>query len=337
MTTTWTKTYTDPRTCQTAAANHQWLTQQMCSLSAPLRLPRLRRTAPCELSFDYVLGRHARPRDLVMIAEAMGHFHQAVHHDTLGQARLDEPFRASLALSIPDFITPRRDHIRTRLESGRIPGATLTAAQAVQTIESAADAPAAIYTDANLRNLMVTGPRVAMVDYDCLTLAPFGYDLAKLIVSLAMTHGPLPPAKIADALASYNHSLTTSQDPLPAVTWRDLMQWSEIHHILTSPYLGRHGYRHGWHQTRPTACRPSQTHYYLDIARAIAARGDCLRSQVGAVIVANSVVIAADCNRCRDERSCLAGDCPRLPESQHPSRPRLQRLHRNPRRTQRHH
>ncbi|MBD2895614.1 hypothetical protein amrb99_45530 [Actinomadura sp. RB99] len=251
MTSTWTKTYTDPRTCQMAAAHHRWLTEQMASLSTPLRLPKLRRSAPFELSFDYVEGRDAHPRELPLIAEAMGHFHQAVHHNTLHQASLDKPFIASAGLSIPDFITPRRDRVRTLLENGSVPAPALTAKQAIQAIESAAGAPAAIYTDANLRNLMVMGRQITMVDYDCLTLAPFGYDLAKLVVSLAMTHGPLLPATIAAALTVYNHALAASPTPLSAVTWQKLMQWTEVHHILTSPYLGRHGYRHGWHRGTP--------------------------------------------------------------------------------------
>ncbi|MFD0683731.1 phosphotransferase [Actinomadura fibrosa] len=259
MTTTWTKTYTDLQTRRTAAANHQWLTQQMRALSTPMQLARLQQTNPRELTFDYVFGHHARPRDLVMIAGTMGHFHQAVHRTALHQARLDRPFRADPDLSIPDFIAARRDRIRAHLKNSRVPAPALTADQAVQAIEAAADAPASIYADANLRNLLVDGSRVTMVDYDCLTLAPFGYDLAKLIVSLAMTHGPLRPVTIGDALTAYNHALTAAPHPLPVVPWRELMQWTEIHHILTSPYLGRHCYRHSWHQTRPTPHHPPRT------------------------------------------------------------------------------
>jgi hypothetical protein len=38
------------------------------------------------------------------------------------------------------------------------------------------------------------------IDFDDLTLVPFCYDLAKLIVTLAMTHGPIPCATITEAL-----------------------------------------------------------------------------------------------------------------------------------------
>jgi len=42
------------------------------------------------------------------------------------------------------------------------------------------------------------------IDFDDLTLAPFGYDLAKLVVTLAMTYGELPGEQIAAALFAYN-------------------------------------------------------------------------------------------------------------------------------------
>ena len=40
-----------------------------------------------------------------------------------------------------------------------------------------------------MRNVLVTPSGPALVDFDDLTLAPFGYDLAKLVVSTAMTFG----------------------------------------------------------------------------------------------------------------------------------------------------
>ena len=51
--------------------------------------------------------------------------------------------------------------------------------------------------------MTATGP--AIVDFDDLTLAPFGYDLAKLVVSTAMTHGPLPAEAITAALVRLHH------------------------------------------------------------------------------------------------------------------------------------
>lgn len=71
---------------------------------------------------------------------------------------------------------------------------------------------------------------------DDLTLAPFGYDLAKLIVTTAMTHGPIPPRGIAAALIAYNRPLTAGQR-CPA---QRLVGFCEAHHLLTGlPRPGR--------------------------------------------------------------------------------------------------
>ena len=89
------------------------------------------------------------------------------------------------------------------------------------------------------------------IDFDDLTLAPFGYDLAKLIVTLAMTHGPIPAASIAAALTSYNKAASRHCRSLPGVTWEELMDWAEIHHILTSRYAADGRYPCRWDQARP--------------------------------------------------------------------------------------
>ncbi len=59
--------------------------------------------------------------------------------------------------------------------------------------------------------------------------------------------------------------------------------------------------------------RPSWDDYFLGIARAVSARGDCSRSRVGAVIVdADNVIVATGYNGHEaGGRSCLLGDCPR--------------------------
>jgi hypothetical protein len=97
---------------------------------------------------------------------------------------------------------------------------------------------------------LVTPAGPVSVDFDDLTLAPFGYDLAKLVVTLAMTHGPLPGHQITAAVDAY--STACRQHPGTGIlTWRQLMDFAEIHHILTARYLGRAGYRHSWDTMRP--------------------------------------------------------------------------------------
>lgn len=58
--------------------------------------------------------------------------------------------------------------------------------------------------------------------------------------------------------------------------------------------------------------RPSWDEYYLGIANAVAARGECSRRQVGAVIVKHHTIIATGYNGApAGEPSCLDGACPR--------------------------
>ena len=68
--------------------------------------------------------------------------------------------------------------------------------------------------------------------------------------------------------------------------------------------------------------RPDWDTYYLDIAKAVSARGDCSRAQHGAVIVKDHKIVSTGYNGTPpgDDRSCgKTGLCPRNlnPDSQH--------------------
>lgn len=144
---------------------------------------------------------------------------------------MDEPFHTRHGLTITDFITPRR----TALEKIPLP---------------VTGQPAALYKDANIRNFLLTDDGVAVVDFDDLTLAPFGYDLAKLVVSAAMTYGQLDPHMIELALNTYN-SHTAAVGRFTECPMQHLRVYAEFHHLLTAPYLHRNGYRHPWPRVRP--------------------------------------------------------------------------------------
>jgi Ser/Thr protein kinase RdoA (MazF antagonist) len=116
-----------------------------------------------------------------------------------------------------------------------------------------ADGPTAFYKDANPRDFLITPDGIPItIDFDDLTLAPFGYDLAKLIVTLAMTHGPVPATAIAEALNAYNSAAASQHTALTLVTWDKLMDWAEIHHVLTARYAADGRYPYHWNQTRPS-------------------------------------------------------------------------------------
>ena len=58
--------------------------------------------------------------------------------------------------------------------------------------------------------------------------------------------------------------------------------------------------------------RPTVDEYYLGIAQAVAARGECSRRKVGAVIVRDDAIVGTGFNGApAGERSCLDGACPR--------------------------
>lgn len=241
------KHYPQPAACRTAAANYHWL----ATLGSTLRLPRLVAAGTCQLAFEYVHGRHAVPGDLVSLAGHLGDLHGVAHVKALHRAHLDTSYVAEAGHPIPDFLTPRLGVLRQRLADHVVPEPRLNLQQAIRLLEQATAGPAAIYKDANPRNFLLTRDGPVMVDVDDLTLAPFGYDLAKLVVTLAMTHGPIPRDDIHRALGAYNRATRRHDPELGRVTRAWLLAWAEIHHILTSPYLGRHGYHYGWHTPGP--------------------------------------------------------------------------------------
>ena len=70
-----------------------------------------------------------------------------------------------------------------------------------------------------------------------------------------MTYGALPGEQIAAALYAYNTAAARQCAALPGVTWAELMNWAEIHHILTSRYAADGRYPRHWHEVRPTSQR----------------------------------------------------------------------------------
>jgi aminoglycoside phosphotransferase (APT) family kinase protein len=231
-----------------AEANYRWLTR----LQGPAHLPELQYSGERELRFQHIEGRHALPADLTMLAAHLGDVHGSVHQPELRKAELPRPYRAAGGQLLPSFPAGRLTAVERELSAGHVPGVRLTVSQARRLIMSA-DGPAAFYKDANPRNFLITPDGTPVtIDFDDLTLAPFGYDLAKLIVTLAMTHGPIPSAAIAEALSAYNSAAAGYCPMLVPVAWDELTGWAEIHHILTARYAGDGRYPYQWNQARPS-------------------------------------------------------------------------------------
>ncbi|TMR99490.1 hypothetical protein EJK15_06660 [Nonomuraea basaltis] len=239
-----TKAYANPRARQRAQEHHRWIAHA----TPGIRIPAIVDARPTEIDFEYLQGRHGGPGDLLHLADLLGRQHAAAYAGALHAARMNEP-HTTAGVSIAAFAQDRRERLHELLAANAIPQPLLTAEAVDAWIEEAADLPAAFYKDANPRNFLIVGTAITVVDFDSLTLAPFGYDLAKLIVTTAMTTGPLDEDIVQQALDTYNSHLNARN--LSRCSARQFAAWTEFHHILTTPYMDTNGYCFGWHTVRP--------------------------------------------------------------------------------------
>ena len=244
------KHYPSSAARQAAEANYRWLAEP----GSRVRLPELTAASGPVLCFERIDGRCARPEDLGILAAHLGEVHGSAYVAELHQAQLNQPYRAIRGHVLPSFPHRRVNAVARELRAGNVPGNVLMSVAHAQRLLAEADGPAAFYKDANPRNFLITPEGLAVtIDFDDLTLAPFGYDLAKLVVTLAMTYGALPGEQIAAALTAYNTAAMRNCGALPGVTWAELMNWAEIHHILTSRYAADGRYPCRWHEVRPAS------------------------------------------------------------------------------------
>jgi hypothetical protein len=239
-----TKTYANAQAQQQSLAHHRWIAQA----NPDVLLPAIVQVRSTAIDFEHLEGRHGGPDDLVALADLLGHQHATAHAGELHAARLHAPHIVG-AITIAGFADGRRERLHQLLASGEVPEPLVDLEAIDSWLDLAATLPAAFYKDANPRNFLISDTAVAVIDFDSLTLAPFGYDLAKLVVTTAMTTGPIPEATIRLALDTYNHHLR--RRGIPACSVREFAAWTEFHHVLTTPYLGTNGYRFSWHTTRP--------------------------------------------------------------------------------------
>lgn len=244
---TWAKTYLTPAAAESAIQHHAWISDV-----GQLPVPSLLRHDDHTLVFANVSGRHVGPADLTAVARTLARFHAAAHQH-LASARMNEPHTTSRSQVIAGFAEHREQRLLDLLAAPSPPDTPLTAEHVAAWMAHAADLLPVVYKDANIRNFLIT-PAVIAVDFDTLTLAPLGYDLAKLVVSATMTYGPLDPGLTEAALACYNSVL--SDAGLPGCTITEFAAWTEMHYILTSPYQGHNGYRYAW---EPTQCPPGHS------------------------------------------------------------------------------
>jgi hypothetical protein len=238
------KHYAESHRARAAAAHHTWLDR----LGAPT--PRLLALNGTQIDLEYIHGRHAGPHDIPIVAALLGRIHATAHRTALRTAAMNEAVPIKEGHTIEGFAAVRAAAIRRRLAAG-VPGPRLDPDEAETLLLSAEGQPPTFYKDTNIRNVLISATGPILVDFDDLTLAPFGYDLAKLLITTAMTYGSLPCSLIRSSLTAYNRAIRQHPGSPPACALPDLLGWIEVHHILTSPYLGRNGYRYSWHTVRP--------------------------------------------------------------------------------------
>lgn len=238
MSTDFTKHYETPERAAASARHYAWLAAH----AKPLRQPALTVVGPVSLTFEQIQGRHAVPEDLPRLAELLGDAHGAAWVSDLHQADLCVPHTLDQETTLSSYLHPRAAALRERGRQGYLP--TKSALSAMLTLlEKTAEGPAAFYKDSNLRNfLFAEDATVFVVDTDDLTLAPFAYDLAKLIASLLMTYGQLPDNSVDEALVTYNEAAARHDGQLGTTDRERLDDFLALHAVLTAPYLGRHGY-----------------------------------------------------------------------------------------------
>ncbi|MFD4344075.1 phosphotransferase [Streptomyces coelicoflavus] len=238
--TSFTKHYAEPERAAGAVRHYRWLTEH----AKPLRQPVLHTVRPNSLTFERIEGHSVHLEDLPRVAELMGHAHGAAWTSDLRSASLDTPYHFLDGTTFDDYLGPRKRALRRRHEQGYLPSKAALHAM-LGLLEATAEGPCAFYKDSNPRNFIVTSTQdIVAVDTDDLSLAPMGYDLAKLIATLHLTYGPLTDQAVTTALLAYNAAARRHDARLGTTGRGQLDSFLGLHAVLTAPYVGRNGYRY---------------------------------------------------------------------------------------------
>ncbi|MFG2676419.1 phosphotransferase [Streptomyces sp. NPDC048445] len=235
-----TKRYATPERAAGAVRHYRWIKEN----AKPLRQPALYTVGPDSLTFERIEGRCVRPEDLPRMAELLGHAHGAAWASDLQSASLGTPHLFPDGTKFDDYLGPREIALRRRHQQGHLPNKAALHAM-LGLLEATAQGPWAFYKDSNPRNFIITSTQdIVTVDTDDLSLAPMGYDLAKLVATLHLTYGPLTDQAITTALLAYNAAARRHDARLGTTDRGQLDSFLGLHVVLTAPYVGRNGYRY---------------------------------------------------------------------------------------------
>jgi hypothetical protein len=234
-----TKHYESPEHAAGAVRHYRWIKEH----AQPLRQPTLLEIGPDTLAFERIEGRSVRPEDLPRVADRLGRAHGVAWHSDLHSAALGTPHHFDDGTPFEDYLGPREITLRRRYEQGYLPNKAALHTM-LGLLEQTAQEPLAFYKDSNLRNFIITAAGdIVTVDTDDLSLAPMGYDLAKLIATLHLTYGPLADQAVDAALVAYNAAAGCHDAQLGSTERWHIDAFVALHAVLTAPYIGRNGYR----------------------------------------------------------------------------------------------
>ncbi|MDF9814037.1 phosphotransferase [Streptomyces sp. SPB162] len=235
-----TKHYATPERAAKAVRHYRWINEH----AKPLQQPALYTVGPDSLTFERIEGRPVRPEDLPRLAELLGHAHGAAWASDLQSASPGIPHHFQDGTTFDEYLGPRQIALRRRHEQGYLPNKAALHAM-LGLLEETARGPWAFYKDSNPRNFIITSTGdIVTVDTDDLSLAPLGYDLAKLIATLHLTYGPLTDQAVNAALLAYNAAALRHDARLGTTDRNQLDSSLALHTVLTAPYVGRNGYRY---------------------------------------------------------------------------------------------
>ncbi|MEV0915717.1 phosphotransferase [Streptomyces sp. NPDC049967] len=237
-----TKRYATPERAAGAVRHYRWINEN----AKPLRQPALYTVGADSLTFERIEGRCVRPEDLPRMAELLGHAHGAAWASDLQSASLGTPHLFQDGTKFDDYLGPREIALRRRHQQGHLPNKAALHAM-LGLLEATAQGPWAFYKDSNPRNFIITPTGdIVTVDTDDLSLAPMGYDLAKLIATLHLTYGPVTAQAVNGALLAYNATAGSYGARLGTTDRERLDDFLALHAVLTAPYIGCNGYRYSW-------------------------------------------------------------------------------------------
>lgn len=234
------KSFPDVEAADAAVAHQRWL----MGLRSGVALPELLAHTGSTLEFERIAGPTAEPDDITTVARTLGQLHRAAWRGGLRHAEMNRPFPVPGAKKLPGFAEPRRQRLHAALARTEC---ALTHHVIDKWLDASVNLPVALYKDANPRNVIVSPDRgPVLVDFDTLTLAPVGYDLAKLIVTMAMTFGAVSREQVIETRTRYVTAFGIDPGLCPL---GHIQVWAEFHHLLTHPWRGQH-YAYNWNTVR---------------------------------------------------------------------------------------